>query len=375
MAARKLNRKGAFVVLFAILLPIIIIFLGFSIDFANMQRSRNELRVIADLAAKAASDTLSRTDGDQAAARETAKRIAFANMVAGEPLTLTDNEILFGRSTLNDQGVFEFDPDGVPANAVRVLAARDDQSSDGAIPLFFGRFYGKPTFQNVQTASAGFQSIDIVLVLDRSGSMKRPIVGNGNISGTVLRCLQPPKDSRWRALASAVNIFLDQIEQTNVEERVGLVTFAGGTIFQCDGDADVTESITLDSELDTQLNPIRDVMKNYSESIWSGSTDIEGGLRRARAHLNQASNPFRNQVIIVLTDGRFTVGEHPETEAGLAADDGIVVHTITFSDSAKQQDMVDTAIAGRGQHFHAPDEQALQEVFELLAASISVLQE
>jgi len=81
MAARKLNRKGAFVVLFAILLPIIIIFLGFSIDFANMQRSRNELRVIADLAAKAASDTLSRTDGDQAAARETAKRIAFANMV------------------------------------------------------------------------------------------------------------------------------------------------------------------------------------------------------------------------------------------------------------------------------------------------------
>ena len=56
-------RKGAIVVLFAILLPVQMIFLGFCIDFANMHRVRNEARVIADLSSKAAADALARSGG------------------------------------------------------------------------------------------------------------------------------------------------------------------------------------------------------------------------------------------------------------------------------------------------------------------------
>ena len=64
-----------------------------------MQKTRNEARVIADLGAKAAADTLARTDGDVAAAIASAKLIASTNYVAGEHLTLTDDQISFGRAT------------------------------------------------------------------------------------------------------------------------------------------------------------------------------------------------------------------------------------------------------------------------------------
>ena len=361
------KRKGAFAVLFAILLPVIIVFLGFSIDFANMQRTRNELRVVADLASKAASDTLARTDGDLEAARQTAKQVGLNNFVAGQALTLSDDEIVFGRSTLdNSTGAWTFNEGGSPANAVRILAARDTEAVDGPVPLMFGRFYGVPHFETSQQATAGFQDTDIVLVLDRSRSMKRDVDASVPAPPDIQN-ITPPPGSRWLALEQAVNIFLDELDGTNSTERVGLVTFSSqkGAI----------PASTLDSVLSEDTQPVRDALQNLTNSVWSGRTDIEAGIKEARVHIQRESHDIRKRVVIVLTDGKYNEGFNPAIEALKCGDDGMIVHTITFSSEANKADMIETAAAGRGEHYHAPDDVLLRDIFKRLAASLSVLQE
>jgi len=87
------KRKGAIVVLFAILLPVQMIFLGFTIDFANMHRVRNEARVIADLSSKAAADALARSGGDEDLAIATAQAVAASNTIGGVLHSLDPSEI------------------------------------------------------------------------------------------------------------------------------------------------------------------------------------------------------------------------------------------------------------------------------------------
>ena len=76
--------------------------------------------------------------------------------------------------------------------------------------------------------------------------------------------------------------------------------------------------------------------------------------------------------MVVLTDGVYT-GADPIAEATLAAGDGIIVHTITFSDGANQTDMQAVAQAGGGVHYHAPDPTALNDVFIQISGSIAIL--
>lgn len=59
---------------------------------------RNEVRVVSDLAVKAAADTLARTGGDEVAALAAARFVASNNTVAGKNLTLGDDDVIFGRA-------------------------------------------------------------------------------------------------------------------------------------------------------------------------------------------------------------------------------------------------------------------------------------
>jgi Flp pilus assembly protein TadG len=159
---QSITRRGVIAILFALLVPILIVVLGFSIDYAHMQRTRNEVRVISDLASKAAADTLARTGGDIDLARDAAKAVAAANTVAGQPMALEDNQIIFGRSDEQANGSWTFTPaTNPPFNAVQVEAARDATSTDGPIPLFFGQFYGNPDFETFQTSTASFWTMPL----------------------------------------------------------------------------------------------------------------------------------------------------------------------------------------------------------------------
>jgi len=143
---------------------------AFSVDIAYMNLVKSELRTATDAAAKAAAETLARTQ-DVSAAIARGKEIALENKVANVGLQLKDSDLVFGRSQLGNAGRFDFTPGANPKNSVRVNGQRTNGSLSGNVQLFFGRVFNVQSFQPEEFSTATFIQRDIVLVVDRSGSM------------------------------------------------------------------------------------------------------------------------------------------------------------------------------------------------------------
>ena len=373
---RKRSRKGAIIVLVAICIPVILILAGFAVDLANMQRTRTELRTTSDMAARAAADELSRT-GDVNAARLAGKAIGQQNTVAGQTLTFEDSDFVFGRSEKQADGTFTFTVGGTPLNSVKVTGNRTEGSAEGPIGLFFGRVYGRPSFETSFQATATFVDVDICLVLDRSSSMKLGIdEDTAGIDSTDPRaCTAPQVGSRWEALENGVAVFTSVLNGTPAQEQVAVVTFGGEVAIPLCTPPEDTEIVATDVGLTFDMSLVDQAMINRGNAVWNGNTDIEAGIERGTQILTGAgARVTADKIMIVLTDGNKT---HGDTVAAAAAANaaGITVHTITFSDFAGQQDMIDVADEGKGEHNHAVDAASLNAVFEKLAAAIAILTE
>ncbi len=157
------DRRGAMIPLIALLLPVLIIFIGFSVDLAHMQNTRLEIRVATDSAARAAATKLSFSDSTGLALTE-AKRIASLNRVNGKPLQLDDSDVIFGRSTKNSANQWVFTPGATPQNSVRIVGRRTTGSLGGAVPLYFGAFIGRTHFEPTQSASAGAKPASAAII-------------------------------------------------------------------------------------------------------------------------------------------------------------------------------------------------------------------
>ena len=144
--------------------------------------------------------------------------------------------------------------------------------------------------------------VDIMLVLDRSGSM-------GASGGTPLNNLK-----------AAANKLVDLIEDTNASlppsvtefSRVGVVSFAG--------------SASLDQALTTDLNDVRTAIDGLSAS---GQTAIGDGINLAQVQL-AGSEPLRPKVMVVVTDGVNNAGANPVTAANAAKAAGSEIFVIGF---------------------------------------------
>ena len=369
------QRQGATAVVVVILLPVLLLIIGFSVDLSYMQLSRAELRVATDLAAKAASAELAET-GSTSLAIAKGKQVAGANLVAGEGLTLDDTDFVFGNTTRSPTGKWLYTANASPTNAVQISGRRTTSAPDGEVQLFFAGLMGGGGFPTTATATAGFINVDICLVLDRSSSMKlavsNPATGMGE--GDSRQCDTPWADSRWIAVDAAINLFLAQMDATLSEEQVAVVTFASDNT-TC---GETVQATTLDQPLTTNLADITSAMTSLSSSVWNGNTETSVGMAVGRAELNSArARETAQKIMVVLTDGAYTNGIHPEVQATLAAAEGIQVHTITFGSCppAVIADMQQTATAGGGNHYHAPDATTLGDVFTEIAGSIAILTE
>ena len=200
------HRRGAMVILVLVCLPVILAFSAFTINIAWMQLTRTELRTATDAASRAGSRTLSLTQ-DIDEARTAAVAGAGNNLIAGDPLLLAAADVQFGFTSPQTTGPWTFaarDPAATDINAVRITGRRVAGSPSGPISMLFGGLFDRTTFEPIKTATQTDR--DVVLVLDRSGSM-----------GTTT-----PTGTRWTDLQLAVDTFLDTLELTPQDEQVGL---------------------------------------------------------------------------------------------------------------------------------------------------------
>jgi uncharacterized protein YegL len=328
------SRRGAILPLVAFLLPVLVILLGFSVDLAFMQTTRIELRSATDAAARAGAIELAESE-DATSTRNVAIAMAAQNKVAGQSLTLQNEDIEIGRSKRQKDGTWVFENDGRPWNSVRVRGMRTTGSTNGPIALFFASFYGGQDFEPQVSVVSTFLNVDVCLVLDRSGSMK---------------------GQKLRDLKLAVHDFLDVLEQTDADEQVALASYSSKS--------------RLDVKLVTKYAGIRDHVDDFRAS---GMTAIGRALNTGIDGVTGSrSRNLSVPIIILMTDGQHNTGIEPIHPAKDAAALGITVHTITFGSGADVRRMRAVADTTGGRHFHADNGLELREVFREIARSLPI---
>ncbi|MCC9605946.1 VWA domain-containing protein [Blastopirellula sp. JC732] len=354
------RRRGAILILVAVLLPVILWMAAFCVDVAYMQLTRTELRIATDAAARAGARTLS-LEQDASLAHAAAIEYAAKNNVAGNTLTLADSDVEIGLSVrVDDEGRFEFSDGGTLLNSVHVTGRRTLDSPDGAVRLYLTPIFGHEFFQPATDATASQIDRDIALVVDRSGSMTFKLSESKYQPGW--KNNDPvPAGARWWALVDSVDGFLNELGSTPQLELVSLSSY--------------NSSATIDQNLTDNYSKITQAIEKYSKKYPDGSTNITAGMDKGIQTLQNKTyaRPYASKTMVVMTDGNHNFGSSPTTAAYDAADADIVVHTITYGGDANEYLMREVARIGGGQHWHAPTEADLEEVFREIARNAPTL--
>jgi hypothetical protein len=365
------TRRGAIVVFAALMMIVFLATVAFSVDVAYMQLSKVQLRTATDAAARAAGESLSREQCLDCA-RQAAKDIAEANLVAADPLLLADEDVVFGNSAEQASGAWAFTPGGTPINAVRVFGRRTREAPSGSVATFFGRVFDVFDFEPTQAATVVRLDRDICLVVDRSSSMKLYLTDTSpTMSTSDSRFCQKPDMtlSRWGALKVAVDRFVSALATTPQLEHVALVSY-GSAYTACS----VTNSASsINCQLSSNHTNVTSAMASISNTKFNGATNIEAGILKGIEALTSAqARPYAAKTMVLMSDGAYTVGQQPSLVAPLAAAQDIIIHTISFGE-ANPTEMQAIADATGGNHYIAPDAETLQNIFEEIALTLPVI--
>lgn len=161
---------------------------------------------------------------------------------------------------------------------------------------------GKPIYQIDLTAAAKSNIVthtkacDIVLVLDRSGSM------NFHMDGDHGGWTPDTSKERVKALVASVNAFLTTIQESSPDSRVAIVSYAG------DATIDSNLVSVTDPSDSKNVNPVLTTVVNGLENRCNGGTQSGKGLQQAVNIFNSVSasdsNYDNTRVTVLFTDGK-----------------------------------------------------------------------
>ena len=191
--AKQSDRRGAIVPMFALLLPLLIIFCAFAVNLAYMQVVSTELKIATDCAAHAGGRAMSVAQDDETlttpekrdlaieSATAIAQQIVNANPIIGRQVSVggqgsgADIEVGFGRSLRSNNGQGRYDYTVLDTADVASGASVPSSfhvSSNLTAPLPFPVLGSNiSSFSPTRRTVATQVNRDVALVLDRSGSM------------------------------------------------------------------------------------------------------------------------------------------------------------------------------------------------------------
>ncbi len=152
-------RRGAIIVLTALLMIVLMTMLACSLDIGFMAHVRGQVQRAVDAGALAGAALLG--EGPQAA-EPVAREYVQYNPAGGSVIPDGSIDVQFGAW---DEGSRTFNEGANPLTAIRVFAQQADR------PFFFARVLGNDRFAVGAEAIATYQPRDIVVVLDYSASM------------------------------------------------------------------------------------------------------------------------------------------------------------------------------------------------------------
>ena len=316
-----------------------------TVDVARYFELRRQLQNGVDAAAHAAAVRL--TDGQGAAAA-----------AATEYWDL--NEPSLGDATLIDVSF----PGGADTR-VRVEA-------EATIGFLFAPLLGfsdATIVSVVAIVASDAQPIEVVVVLDRSGSMCR------DSHGLILECPDPPPQWEPFTQVQAAAIAFPDSLITHTDDRLGLVSYS-------------TEA-SRDMPISQGYAGYTNQVENLEPTGW---TNIGHAIAEAADMLTGGGpNPDAQKIIVLLSDGVPNIYpdggggwtncgssgcaasyNYGRTEAANAADDGIDIFTIGLGLTVDGDYLQELATTGNGAYVFAPTGEALQEAFETIARLINI---
>ena len=395
--AARLSERGVAVIMVATAMTALLGFAAVAIDLAFVMETRAELQNTADAAALAGASGLAISDNDENARQTEARRRALhfddgaKNTVLGQPINLA----AFNSNPLvSPVEVGQWNPisrtfqpwDQVtPTNAVRVTLQLTPDTTPKLPPMFFG-----PVI-NANVTEVGVEAIaalapgknnkrDLILLLDRSGSMDDDSCGGAPPCGVV------PQQPLTKVKDSAKEFF-NIIEAGSGSEQAGLIYY--------------NQSPVLNAALTGNFSQVKGAIDSGPPQHLpsaSGQTGIAAALCVALREFHSASvQPSATHVIALLSDGLPnekmdpakcewvplvplfprpwnllpSPQEQARQQASLIGGDsvGVVLYAIAFGARADQTFMKDLAQRGNGKFFFAPTADQLRTIFEEIAKS------
>ncbi len=354
--------------LIALLLPAMFALAVLAINIAHMESTNTEMQIAVDAAARAAGRTYNVT-GSRAEALAAAREAAARNPIGTYVLPISAGDLQIGDSDRAGVGsMYSFTPKASNGNAIRITTTSLNSGSVAGIEPLFPFFASAFTVRPLLTATSTQSVIDIALVVDRSGSMA---YGSSEVAAyPPAPTTAPagwtfgdpvPMQARWLDLIAAVKRFTDELSTSPQEELLSLSLYNHAT----------TTPQTLTTDYALVIDRLNDVSANFS----AGGTAIGSGIYEGLNAVNDSglSRPFASKVLIVMTDGVQNHGPNPRWAAQAAADGGVTVFTITFSDEAEEAAMMEVAEIGGGEHFHAATAAELANAFRNIADRLPTL--
>jgi Flp pilus assembly protein TadG len=216
-------------------------------------------------------------------------------------------------------------------------------------------------------ADAGARTTDMVVVLDRSGSMCV------DTYGLMLNCpTHPPVWQPFNSVQQAAETFAAYFSPTTTQ--VGLASFS--------------TSATLNRQLSSAFGPGSAYVTAIDALVPAGWTDTGGGLATALAELQSARARANSlKVIVLLSDGVANIEQngtncggsgcaaaanYARSEATAAANAGVVIYTIGLGSDVDASLMQDLATIGHGAYVYSPSGAQLQDTFDRVARLVRV---
>jgi Flp pilus assembly protein TadG len=287
---RKVNQKGSFIVMFTLSFALLGTFIGFAVDFGRAYLERSRVNRLVDGAALAAAKALK---GQLGLINEATRAACDSMQMNGAPVVMTATGECKSTTGAPLTVTVSFLPVAVAGGPdmqhVQVTGAEP-------VPTTFLRFLswmvpGDYSTLNVsaRAEAAPERPLDLVLVLDRSGSM----------GGTKIA-----------ALKTTVNDFLSNNFTGN--DRIGMVSFAWRGCGNAAGGDDTAANICQpDVPMTDATSANITMLKNRVNGLnAAGATGTMEALRTARVPLAAAFNdPTRattRKVVLLITDGKPT---------------------------------------------------------------------
>lgn len=359
---RTAARRAATMVTVVILLPVLFTLSAIAVNLAYIQTVNTKLQIVTDASTRAAGWEYVRT-GDETLSLIAAQDVAALNPVEATVMAINPGDVQFGvaeRNTKNKAYTFTEQANG---NAVRLVTQTFHDGSGDAVHPFFPVFGTDFQIRPLMSAGMAQTTLDVAVVVDKSGSMAyasdEPVTGTPAAAPWGWAWGDPvPPNSRWHDLVESVDAFCYELSQTTKVEKVGLCSYSNYAV----RDVDLTDDY---SEIAAAMNAI-------SDSFDGGSTAAGDGILCGIDAVtdNQYCRPWATNALVVMSDGDSNRGADPIYAAQQAADEGIPIFTVTFSDGADQSMMRQVADMTGGGHYHASDATELQQVFRDIAARL-----